>query len=44
MDTMSVTQRDFQPLDVTTLPRIRLVPMKATLSMNDKQLPMENVS
>ncbi|CAF3335042.1 unnamed protein product [Rotaria socialis] len=44
MDTMSVTQRDFQPLDITTLPRIRLVPMKATFSMNDEQLPMENVS
>ncbi|CAF3541128.1 unnamed protein product [Rotaria sp. Silwood1] len=44
MDTMSVTQRDFQPLDITALPRIRLIPMRTTLSVNDKQVPMESVT
>jgi hypothetical protein len=31
-------------LDITTLPRIRLVPLKSNISINDQRAPMENVS
>jgi hypothetical protein len=31
-------------LDIAALPRIRLVPMKATLSINDQRAPMESIS
>ncbi|CAF0850225.1 unnamed protein product [Rotaria sordida] len=44
MDTISVTQRDFQPLDITTLPRIRLIPMRTTLSVNEQHAPMESIT
>ncbi|CAF4250040.1 unnamed protein product [Rotaria sp. Silwood2] len=44
MDTISVTHRDFQPLDITTLPRIRLIPMKTTLPFSEQQAPMESVT
>ncbi len=41
---MSFFQRDFQPLDVNTLPRIRLVPLKSTLPTADQRAPMESIS
>ncbi len=31
-------------MDIANLPRIRLVPMKTTLSTNDERAPMESVS
>jgi len=31
-------------LDVAALPRIRLVPMKTTLSSNDQHIPMESMT
>ncbi|CAF3016687.1 unnamed protein product [Rotaria sp. Silwood2] len=44
MDTLTVTQRDFQPIDMNTLPRIRLVPLKSSLSINDQTGPMESMT
>ncbi len=31
-------------MDISALPRIRLIPMKATLSINDQRAPMENMT
>ncbi|CAF1360382.1 unnamed protein product [Rotaria magnacalcarata] len=44
MDTMTITQRDFQPIDISALPRIRLIPLKSNLSVNDSAGPMENMT
>ncbi|CAF3519050.1 unnamed protein product [Rotaria sordida] len=44
MDTLTVTQRDFQPIDINALPRIRLVPLKSSLSVKDQAAPMENMT
>ncbi|CAF0836200.1 unnamed protein product [Adineta ricciae] len=44
MDTMTVTQRDFQPLDVSTLPRIRALPIKDALPLNGEHIPMESMT
>ncbi|CAF3579036.1 unnamed protein product [Rotaria sp. Silwood1] len=44
MDTLTVTQRDFQPIDMNALPRIRLVPLRSSLSVNDQAGPMENMT
>ncbi|CAF4026450.1 unnamed protein product [Adineta steineri] len=44
MDSLTVTQRDFQPLDVTALPRLRGQPTKTNLSVKDQTGPMESVT
>ncbi|CAF0924271.1 unnamed protein product [Adineta ricciae] len=44
MDSLTVTQRDFQPIDVSTLPRIHAEPLKANLSVRDNTGPMESVT
>ncbi len=32
------------PIDITTLPRIRTVPLKSTISISDQQGPMEKMT
>lgn len=37
-------QRDFQPIDVGALPRIKFIPLKGSLSVEDQTGPMESVT
>jgi len=37
-------QRDFPPIDISSLPRLRITPLKSTLSISDQTGPMETMS
>ncbi|CAF1035623.1 unnamed protein product [Didymodactylos carnosus] len=42
METVTITQRDYQPLDLSSVPRLRVVPLKPTLT--SEVGPMESVT
>jgi hypothetical protein len=37
-------QRDFQPVEATTFPRVRLIPLKTKPMIHDQQTPLESIS
>lgn len=44
MDSLTVNQRDFPPIDIGSLPRIRITPLKSNLSISDQTGPMESMT
>ncbi|CAF0962145.1 unnamed protein product [Adineta steineri] len=44
MESLTVTKRDFQPLDVSSMARMRAISMKDALPKDAEHIPMENMT